>query len=68
MFIFLFTCLGTMLLHAYIEYVISLEANGSAECLLFQVPLKGLFYYIGQYFISGLDDCCTSADFVYKTQ
>lgn len=58
-----------MLLRAYIEDAISLsvEANRSVECLLFQVPLKGLFYYIVQYFTSALDGCCTCADFVYKT-
>lgn len=58
-----------MLLHTYIGDIISLsvEANRSAEWLLFQVPLKGLFYYIVQYFTSALDGCCTSADFVYKT-
>lgn len=53
----------------YIEDAISLsvEANRSAECLLFQVPLKDLFYYIVQYFTSAVDGCCTSTDFVYKT-
>lgn len=66
MFIFLSTCLGAMLLHSYIECAISVETNRSAECLLFQVPLKGLFYCIGQYIISGLDGCCTSTDFVWK--
>lgn len=68
MFLFLFTCLDAMLLHAYIEDVISLsvEANRRAECLRFQLPLKGLFYYIVQYFTSAPYDCCTSTDFVYK--
>lgn len=69
MFLSLFTCLDAILLHAYIEDVISLsvEVNRSAECLLFRVPLKGLFYYFVQYFISALDGCCTFAGFVYKT-
>lgn len=54
MFLSLFTCLDAMLLHAYIEDVISLsvEVNRSAECLLFRVPLKGLFYYFVQFYFS----------------
>lgn len=61
-------CSSAMLLRAYIEDIsLSVEANRSAECLLFQVPLKGLFYFIVQYFTSAFDACCTSTDCVYKT-
>lgn len=68
MLLSLFITLNAELLHAYIEDVFSLsvEANRSAECLLFQVPLEGLFYYIVQYLTSTPDGCCTSTDFVYK--